>query len=109
MKLLASILLILFFGVAAAAQQTSNVYSVIELMGYEGQANMYAAVVSTVVDKTQQTNIPSDGDFVIITTSDCTHRPKGPETGIVVNGPNGRSLLFSSGASCTVVDITVAR
>lgn len=105
MKLFASILLILSLASFAAAR-TYTAYSV---SGVQRTltTDVYTATVNTVKvpdNKDSKAPIPSNGSAIIITTNGCKHVPgKDGENGIVLNGPLGFSLLFSSGETCTVI------
>jgi hypothetical protein len=106
MKAFAAVSALILLTVSLVSAQTYASYSVTELMGINGKTNQYGAVVS-VASKPTTADVPSNGSFVTITTSNCDHVTKAPETGIVVSGPSGKSLLFSSGASCAIVSVAV--
>src|SRR5271157_4762677 len=103
MKLFASILLTLSVAAVAAAQ-TYTAYSVTDLANPAG--NVYTATVHVSSNKTSPAPIFSNGAAVTITTTGCGYVPAEGDSAIVSNGPLGRTLLFSSGASCAVSGVT---
>ena len=104
MKLLASVVLTLVLAAAAAAQQAYTAYSVTGITPSATTAGSITATVS--VSKGSKAPIFRDGVAITISTSGCQGTPKKGENGIVVNGPNGRSLLTSGGATCKISNVT---
>jgi hypothetical protein len=100
MKLFTSVVLTLVLAAAAAAQQAYTAYSVTNVTPANGTIT---ATVS--VSKGSKATIFADGTVISISTSSCSGTPKKGENGIVVNGPLGRSLLTSGGASCKISNI----
>ncbi len=107
MKLFASILLTLAFATIAAAQTKIIAFSVTDVQ--KTSDNVYSATASTVKQYGKSVPVPSNGSALTVTTEGCTHIPaKGGENGIVaVNGYEAAELLFSSGATCAVVKISI--
>jgi len=114
MKLLNVILILCIaltaFGIANA-QQTITAYSVIDIQA-TGATDLgitsYTATASTIKNpKTAAVGFPN-GTPITINTTDCTHTPaKGGENGIVVTNGAAITLLFGSGATCSVKSVVV--
>lgn len=102
MKIFASLLLIISLASLASAQPYT-MYSVAGL--HQTGTNVYTATVNVVPNPKSKAPIPADGTTLIITTTNCVHVPSNDETGIVSDGPLGKSLLFTSGATCKVTII----
>jgi hypothetical protein len=114
MKLFASILLTLSLAAAAAAQ-TITAYSVTDLALNVKSANTYSATVS--ITNRPHATLPAgsavlnNGAAITITTQNCTHVPVKGETGIITGraGSADRTLLFSNGGSCAVINVVPAK
>lgn len=90
----------------ASAQQTYTAYSVTNLTIDSSRTGVYVVTVS--VSKGSKAPIFINGDVLRISTSGCQGTPVKGDNGIVVNGPQGRSLLTSGGATCKVTSIDLA-
>jgi hypothetical protein len=94
-------------GIAQGQTYTYTAYSVANVQQTANDA--YTATVDVVNAPGSKMPIPSNGSTITILTVGCKHVPaKGGENGIVVNGPRGLSLLFASGATCTVTSALAA-
>lgn len=105
MKLFASILLILSLASLAAAKSTYTAYSVADVQ--QTSTDAYTATIDIVNVPGSKAPIPSNGSAIRIATTGCAHVPAKDETAIVSDGPLGRSLLFTSGATCVISKIWV--
>ena len=114
MKLFASILLTLSLAAIAAAQ-TITAYSVTDLALNVKSANTYSATVN--ITNRPHATLPAgqavlnNGAAITITTQNCTHVPVKGETGIITGraGSADRTLLFSNGGSCAVINVVPAK
>lgn len=94
-------------------QETYTAYSVTDVaLNVAKPNNVYTATVHTVQGRAtlplNKAPMPSNGVVILIITAGCSHAPVAGETAIISNGPIGRSILFSGGATCQVVDIEIA-
>jgi hypothetical protein len=104
MKLFASLLLILSFAPLAAAK-TYTAYTVAGVR--RTAADVYAATVDDSNAPGSKAPIPPNGTALIVATNGCSHVPgNGGESGIILNGPLGRSLTFANGETCAIRSVT---
>ena len=123
MKTFASISITLLLALVAvatwqtmtASAQTITAYSVTDLALNVKTTNVYTATVSITnaphATQPAGTTVLRNGAAISITTQDCTHVPVKGENGIITGraGSADRTLLFSNGGSCKVVNVSPAK